>query len=42
MYDVQDIQRTLGLRIAALDPVNLLTGKIAKLLIVARGQAVSD
>lgn len=42
MYEnnLQSIQHTLGLRIAALEPANLLAGRIAKLLIVAAGQAI--
>lgn len=30
-----DVRRTLGLRMAALEPANLAKGRIAKLLIVA-------
>lgn len=37
---LQDFQRTLGLRIAALLPANLLTGGIAKLLIIVGCQAI--
>lgn len=40
VHDLQDTQRTLGLRIAALEPANLLRGRIAKLLIVASGYAI--
>ena len=33
-YVLQDTPRTLGLRIAALEPANLLRGRTAKLLII--------
>ena len=39
VHNLQDTPRTLGLRIAALEPANLLTGRTAKLLIVAGIQA---
>lgn len=40
VHNLQNIELALGLRIAALDPANLLTGKMAKLFIVAGGQAI--
>lgn len=35
VHNLGDIQLALGLRIAALEPANLLTGKIVNLLIFA-------